>query len=205
MGAITHLSDLNGIEWWEAESLFEEARKPMQKAFSDVDISINNLQLGTATILAVNSERDKFQVMIVPAGQGKSRIEVALAVQFLLTSTAHVNFVYANRGLKDRDEREYSKLWSYLTSYSAKIMSRLHHLDSIAEINKTKKNIIIVDESDDVIFTDLEGFYTKTCAANSRVICLTATVHDGKEKGSEVTALEKLGFKTYRNAKAGNL
>ena len=92
-----------------------------------------------------------------------------------------------------------------MSTYSEKMMKRLHYLEDIADINKKSKSVIIVDESDDVIFADLEAFYNKISGANTKVFCLTATAHDGKEKGSEKTALELLGFETHRNSKAGEL
>ena len=85
------------------------------------------------------------------------------------------------------------------------MFKRLHYVCDISDINKAKKNVVIVDESDNVIFSDLAAFYNKILGANTRVVCLTATAHDGKELGSEKTSLELLGFETYRNSVEGKL
>ena len=161
--------------------------------------------MATVAVIGVISELHRFQCWVVPAGQGKSRIEHGVAFHFLKTGTHHVNLVYANKGLMERDMRDYAQFWSYLRAFSEKMAARLHYHDNIQNVDKSKKNVIIVDESDDVTFKDLEGFYNKICGANTRVVCLTATAHDGKEKGSERHALESLGFKIYHNSRTGKL
>ena len=52
---------------------------------------------------------------------------------------------------------------------------------------------------------DLKGFYDKTKHRNVSVICLTATVDDGAEKGVEKEALQVLQYKIYTNSKATSL
>ena len=68
---------------------------------------INNIQLATATFMAVNCPHKEYQVMEVPAGQGKSRIAAAIAFLILNRSqNVHVYIVYPNKGLKNSDKDE---------------------------------------------------------------------------------------------------
>ena len=61
--------------------------------------------------------------------------------------------------------------------------------------------MIIVDESDDVMFKDLEAFYKAVKVAKATVICFTATADDGN-KGIERQVVENLGFTVYKNYKS---
>ena len=61
----------------------------------------------------------------------------------------------------------------------------------------TKKKIVIIDESDAVMFKDFLAFYNATKRENITVIGLTATAyteHDSNEPGVEKEALELLGY-----------
>ena len=49
------------------------------------------------------------------------------------------------------------------------------------------------------MFSNLEAFWKQTTHKNVKVICFTATADDGKEKGSERSALNELGYKIYYN------
>ena len=73
-------------------------------------------------------------------------------------------------------------------------------MTSISEVKTTKLCVIIVDESDDVMFKDLEAFYRMIKAPKASVICFTATADDGNQ-GIEKQIVEKLGFKVYKNYK----
>ena len=76
--------------------------------------------------------------------------------------------------------------------------ARIHYVTSIDQV-KTKQNcVIIVDESDDVMFKDLEAFYKTIKSKKARVICFTATADDGN-KGVEKQVVDTLGFKVYKN------
>ena len=77
-------------------------------------MNINNIQLATAAFTATNATYTKYQVMEVPAGQGKSRIAAAIAHVVLSDSNAHVYMIYPNRGLRVRDEKEYAGLFSVM-------------------------------------------------------------------------------------------
>ena len=59
---------------------------------------------------------------------------------------------------------------------------------------------MIIDESDERMFKDLETFYKKTRTDKVFVICLTATPYDGAENGIQKTAINELGYKIYKNS-----
>ena len=65
-------------------------------------------------MLALNKEKQKYQACIVPAGQGKSRIETAIAIHFLLQKGHDVYMLYCNEGLMKRDQHEYEFMWTLL-------------------------------------------------------------------------------------------
>ena len=62
---------------------------------------------------------------------------------------------------------------------------------------------MIIDESDERMFSDLETFYKKTRADKVIVICLTATPYDGAEDGIQKSAIDALGYKIYKNSDKG--
>lgn len=57
---------------------------------------------------------------------------------------------------------------------------------------------MIIDESDERMFRDLNAFYAKTKGENLIVICLTATPYEGEADGTQVKALEELKYKIYK-------
>ena len=65
-------------------------------------------------------------------------------------------------------------------------MSRLHYCVGIDGLQKIrKKALLVLDESDAVIFSDVEKFYKLTTKTNFKIVCFSATVSDSKEEGSE--------------------
>ena len=62
------------------------------------------------------------QVCVVPAGQGKSRIEAALALYLLMSTKVNVYMVYPNDGLLKRDKREYETLLAFVDAYDRKAL-----------------------------------------------------------------------------------
>ena len=93
--------------------------------------------------------------MEVPAGQGKSRIAASIALVVLNHSQARVYMVYPNQGLKGRDQKEYAGLFSVLFKSEANTRPRLHYLQGMTSIKKNEDCILIVDESDEVMFKNL--------------------------------------------------
>ena len=59
---------------------------------------------------------------------------------------------------------------------------------------------MIIDESDERIFSDLDEFYKKTRSEKVFTICLTATAYEGEEEGLEKSVLDALGYKIYKNS-----
>ena len=53
---------------------------------------------------------------------------------------------------------------------------------------------MIIDESDERMFRDLESFYTGTKSEKVFTICLTATAYDGTKDGLQKSALNELGY-----------
>lgn len=68
----------------------------------------------------------------------------------------------------------------------------------IGSAKNLAKTIVIIDESDAVMFKNLLAFHKATSDQNIFVIGLTATAYDGKEEGLELSALKTLGYKVYR-------
>jgi hypothetical protein len=87
--------------------------------------------------------------------------------------------VFSHEYLQGRDYNSYSFLWEYLKVTSPKLMKRLHYQSNLKGIPKTKPCIVVIDEGDEVILSDISDFYKKTKDENIRVICLTATADDG--------------------------
>jgi hypothetical protein len=66
---------------------------------------------------------------------------------------------------------------------------------------KSPKNaIMIIDESDERMFRDLEGFWKDTKADKVFTICLTATAYEGEKDALEKRVLDDLGYKIYKNS-----
>ena len=60
--------------------------------------------------------------------------------------------------------------------------------------------VLIVDESDQVMFKNLRAFWQMINHPNRKVVCMTAASDDNYEKGVERQAIEAMGFKVYRNS-----
>ena len=59
---------------------------------------------------------------------------------------------------------------------------------------------MIVDESDERMFNDLDAFYSATKSDKVFTIRLTATPYDGDEKGLQAATLDEIGYKIYHNS-----
>ena len=53
---------------------------------------------------------------------------------------------------------------------------------------------MIIDESDERMFRDLESFYAGTKSEKVFTICLTATAYDGTDESVHKNALNELGY-----------
>ena len=71
------------------------------------------------------------------------------------------------------------------------------------DLNRKKSQktcVMIIDESDERMWSDLMDFYKKTKSDKVYVICLTATAYDGAEDNLQRTALKELGYAVYYNS-----
>ena len=67
---------------------------------------------------------------------------------------------------------------------------RVQYQVGIDRDGSRRQGVLICDESDAVMFDDLELYHKNTKASNLKVICLTATAFDGNEEGNELRAIE---------------
>ena len=143
--------------------------------------------------------------MEVPAGQGKSRIAAGIAYLILATSDVPVYMVYPNKGLRNRDEREQADLFTVLHKIKPDTKKRLHYVVGIGSVKKSGECVLIVDESDEVMFKNLKTFWNKINKEGRSVVCLTAAADDKYKGGVEEKALKTMGFKVYRNSRLVDL
>ena len=59
---------------------------------------------------------------------------------------------------------------------------------------------MIINESDERQFRDLQEFYNQTRSDSVFTICLTATPYGGEDDGLESTVLDEMGYKIYCNS-----
>ena len=69
--------------------------------------------------------------------------------------------VYPNKGLKVRDEKEYKGLFSVLFTSAPGTRQRLHYVVGVSSINTSEECVLIVDESEEVMFKSLRAFWEK--------------------------------------------
>jgi hypothetical protein len=77
---------------------------------------------------------------------------------------------------------------------------RLHYVVGIGSVKKPGECVLIVDESDEVMFKNLRTFWNKINQDDRSVVCLTAAADDKYKGGVEEKALKTMGFKVYRNS-----
>ena len=159
--------------------------KLLVEAFGRIKMPINNLQMATAVCLARNRTLEKYQLMVVPAGQGKGRIWVSIAYLVLMNSQENVHVIFCNEGLKARDDAEFAGFWAFHKAHRPKETQRLKYSTDFNGIKANKKTTVIVDEFDALAFKDVKSFWNKTKHPNLQIICLTATADDGDPEGIE--------------------
>ena len=84
--------------------------------------------------------------------------------------------------------------------YKSETKQRLHYVVGIVNVKIHGECVIIVDESDEVMFKNLKTFWRYINYEDRRVICLTAAADDKYEKGVEQQALEAMDFAIFRNS-----
>ena len=94
----------------------ESSYKDVKETFAYLNTEINSRQLATAMAMAANTEYNKYQLWVVPAGQGKSRIAGAAAYHLLKTTDKHVYVVFANDRLMRDDKEELDNIWTFVCS-----------------------------------------------------------------------------------------
>ena len=72
-------------------------------------------------------------------------------------------------------------------------------MTGLQNLKATKETVVIIDESDQILFGNLIQFAKKTLNMKIHVICLTATADDGFKEGAERKVLELFKFKIYCN------
>ena len=93
------------------------------------------------------------------------------------TGIKHVHIVYLNKVLQAKDQKDFEELWNMIP----KGMGVHYHSDIIFQ--PKLHSVIIIDESDDLVFTDPAAFMKFT--RNRACICLTASPADKAERGIE--------------------
>ena len=195
--AFTAIFDLNKMDH-SSENDICKNRKPIEKAFNNILFPINNNQLATSMILANYLETQPRVLCQMGAGMGKSRVAAALAFHMLTTTKREVYLVFSDEGLLNRDQEQCKDLWKYTGITNKNDMKRLHHVVGIDDLPTTKKCVIIIDESDDIIMRNPVLFAKKTMGKSKSIVCLTATPDDGVEEGSERNLLNMMGYKLLR-------
>ena len=135
----------------------------------------------------------------MPGGQGKSRIHAAITLLFLQNTDYNISVVFQNEGLLKADEQRNDCLIRYCDASSTKWSGRVRYQTDLRPKNNRKTTVLIIDESDERMFKDLEAFYKATKSEKVITICLTATAYEGGKDGLQRTALEELGYKVYYN------
>ena len=70
----------------------------------------------------------------------------------------------------------------------------------MSSIKTSEECVLIVDESDEIMFKNLLAFWRQINHPNRKVVCMTAASDDNYDKGVERQALEAIGFKVYKNS-----
>jgi superfamily II DNA or RNA helicase len=125
------------------------------------------------------------QVFVIPAGQGKSRVHAAITSLFLKNTNEKIFVIFENEGLMRRDETQNSQLKIFYENAQQKWNDRVTYRTGINFEPNLSKGVIIIDESDAVMFKDFESYYDNTKYKNLKVIGLTATAYSGQENGVE--------------------
>ena len=82
---------------------------------------------------------------------------------------------------------------------------RLRYVVGVGNVKHEGECVLLVDESDEVMFKNLKAFWNKINKEDRSVICLTAAADDKYEGGVEEQALKTMGFKDYRNSRLVDL
>ena len=90
-------------------------------------------------------------------------------------------------------------LWAYIRGQDTKLEKRVTYMTGLENLKANKETVVIIDESDQILFSNLKLFAKKTLSEKIHVICLTATADDGFKAGAERKVLELFKFKIYRN------
>ena len=99
----------------------------------------------------------------------------------------------------NRDLKQNARLINWCNDSGLNWKERVIYQTTTKIDAKEKKGVMILDEADTLIFTDLIQFFQNTNYANLNVIGLTATPFHGKDNGVEKNAIDLLSFKLYCN------
>ena len=182
---------------WEQDA--QDMSVPLVTALDDASSNLNHLQLATTIFAYKNMEKQKHQMWVVYAGQGKSRIHVALTFAILKFARQKVYVVFQNERLKKRDEKQNDRLIKFAKTCGLEWDKYVTYQTSTKIDEKTKKGVMILDEADTLIFSDAATYFNNTNYKNLKIVGLTATPFHGNEAGIEKACLNLMNFKVYRN------
>ena len=87
------------------EELVNGHVKRISATLKEANLEINSLQMATLALAFENHEKVPYQIWIVPAGQGKSKIHAGLTFLFLENSDYDVHVVFQNTVLLEIDKK----------------------------------------------------------------------------------------------------
>ena len=127
-------------------------------------------------------------VCVVPAGQGKSRIAAYLILLLLsIEQDLQAYIVYPNKYLMERDQEAFRFYWDVLKD-------RVHFQVGL-DFSPQPDDVIIADEADDFLFSDLTAFIDKI--KYNPTICFTATIDNDDKQGVERKLIQAGKFQVY--------
>jgi len=116
---------------------------------------------------------------------------------FFHEGNCKVNVAFENKGLMQRDQQQNELLKIFQDAASKKWSTKVTYQVGVTKPKSKEKTVIIIDESDAIMFKDLLAFNKAIKGENIYVIGLTATAY-GKESSLEADAIDRLDFRVYR-------
>ena len=144
------------------------------------------------------------------ASTGKSRVHGYLTHMYLHLTEANIFVLFEHNRLLERDLNQNNAYKIFGNAGQKKTWdARVKYQVGFKGISGGKKQkVVIIDESDAVMFKDFLAFYNATKGENITVIGLTATAfteYDSNEAGVKKEALELLSYQLIRTQPAHEL
>ena len=99
------------------------------------------------------------------------------------------------------DRKRNENMQVYCDGAGKNYSTRVRYQTDLNRKKSQKTCVMIIDESDERMWSDLMDFYKKTKSDKVYVICLTATAYDGADDDLQRTALKELSYVVYYNSK----